>query len=282
MRHMNQEASSQDPQRIHESSVSWDPPNAPSLSNVLTGVVSSRREGLTRTTYRIHIGKRTDVRMRWLHSSPSPRRLEIGQVVRLTIPQEAVQLEAGGFRCGKQRWNRWIGRVVLVSPRDGDGSITVKIHHDPITLRSCASVLGTQVPLTTWDTVNIVVDPQRINVCSCALASPPEPPRRPTSTETAGFPASVWLRAVVRCVRSMPVGYHLTLDAGAVALSALIESGIAGAASWHAGDAVEIAVGSADSRIRKDGQSRVLPCCIVLSMEFTDRPSMHAMQRRDE
>ena len=37
----------------------------------------------------------------------------IGQRVCVTIPEEAVHLEAGGFRRGKQRWNRldWTGRA---------------------------------------------------------------------------------------------------------------------------------------------------------------------------
>ena len=143
------------------------PPLSP---NVLTGIVFARTEGLTCTTYRIRVAERIDVRMRW--PSSSCRSLSIGRPVRLMIPQESVLLEAGGFRRGKQRWNRWIGRVVLSARQDKDGSITVKIHHAPITLKSRGSVTGTQSPLSTWDTVNVVVDPQHITILPGSLPAP--------------------------------------------------------------------------------------------------------------
>src|SRR4029077_8239980 len=83
------------------------------LLNVLSGIVISRAEGLTRITLRIRVGERTDLRVRRWAPFPMGDTIEIGQTVRIPIPAEAVQLEAGGFRRGKQRWNRWIGRVVL-------------------------------------------------------------------------------------------------------------------------------------------------------------------------
>ena len=92
-----------------------------------------------------------------------PGTANIGQLVYVTIPEEAVHLEAGGFRRGKQRWNRWIGRVVLVNRKDEDPVTTVKLHWESITLKSVGPVLGARATtLSVWDTVNIVVDPQLV------------------------------------------------------------------------------------------------------------------------
>lgn len=281
MLHLNRQPSEWEEPHSHEAPQLINEAAAPSrLPNVLTGVVSSRREGLTRTTYRIRIGNRTDLRLRWPLASPSRRTLEIGQPVRLTIPQEAVHLESGGFRRGKQRWNRWVGRVVLAAQTGRTRSTTVKIHQDPITLKNCGSIIGARVPLTTWDTVNIVIDPQRIKVCSCALASAQEPSPRQTATITC-TPTSVWLRAVVRAVRSIPVGCHLTLSAGGATLFVLIEVGIASAAAWTVGDSLEVNIGHGDAWVRQHVHGPTLPCCVVLSSEFDDPRSLGFVQQHD-
>lgn len=134
------------------------------LSNVLMGIVISKSEGLTWSTLRIRVGERTNLRVRWQAPRPSPCTANIGQMVSVTIPEEAVQLEAGGFRRGKQRWNRWIGRVVLVNRNDEDPVTTVKLHWESITLKSVGPVLGARTALSVWDTVNIVVDPQQVRL----------------------------------------------------------------------------------------------------------------------
>src|SRR5262249_25879954 len=114
--------------------MSTDGPGQSSHSlNVLSGLVISRTEGLTRTTLRIRIGEQTELRVRWQPPLPPHDAIEIGQTVRITIPAEAVQLEAGWFRRGKQRWNRWFGRVVLVNRCNDDPVTTSKIHRDSIT-----------------------------------------------------------------------------------------------------------------------------------------------------
>jgi hypothetical protein len=51
---------------------------------------------------------------------------------------------------------------VLVNRTDEDPVTTVKIHWESITLKSVGPVLGTRAPLSVWDTVNIVVDPQQV------------------------------------------------------------------------------------------------------------------------
>lgn len=281
MSHLHRQPSDRDTPRAHESSLSEEVA-VPSLSpNVLTGVVSARMEGLTRTTYRIRIGAHTDLRMRWTRSAQSRRTLEIGQTVRLTIPQEAVHLEAGGFRRGKQRWNRWVGRVVLADRTSGAGSTTVKIHQAPITLKSCGPAIGAHAPLATWDTVNIVIDPHRITVCSCALASVPEPPPRRSPPAAAGTPPSVWLRATVRAVRQISIGQYLTLSAGGTTLSALIETEPSSARGWKAGTALEINLGSGDAWIRQDAHSPMLPCCVALVSDFDNARALSHEQRHN-
>jgi hypothetical protein len=142
------------------------------LSNVLMGIVISKTEGLTRTTLRIRVGERTDLRICWQTTLPTCDTVNMGQKVCFTIPEEAVHLEAGGFRRGKQRRNRWIGRVVLVNWKDEAPVTTVKLHWERITLKSVGPVMGARAGLSVWDTVNIVVDPQQIGLV---------PVRRPCS-----------------------------------------------------------------------------------------------------
>jgi hypothetical protein len=146
-----------------QSSFSIDEAASP-ISNVLMGIVISKTEGLTRTTLRIRVGEHTDLRIRWQATLPPPGIANIMQMVRVLIPEEAVHLEAGAFRRGKQRWNRWIGRVVLVNRKDEDLVTTVKLHWESITLKNAGPVLGARAALSVWDTVNIVVDPQQIQL----------------------------------------------------------------------------------------------------------------------
>ena len=134
------------------------------IPNGLMGIVISKFERLTRTIVRIRIGKRIDLHARWQTALLLPGTVNIGQMVWVTIPKEAVHLEAGGFRCGKQRLNRWIGRVVLVNRKDQDLVTTVKLYRESITLKSVGPVMGTCATISIWDTVNIVVDPKQIEL----------------------------------------------------------------------------------------------------------------------
>ncbi|MBX3304353.1 MAG: hypothetical protein KF693_19240 [Nitrospira sp.] len=238
----------------------------PASCNTFTGTVISRTEGLTRTTLRIRVGTRTDLHVRWSGVSPVHDAVRIGQTVRLTIPEEAVQLEAGGFRRGKQRWNRWIGRVVLVE-RNGDGPVTtVKIHRDIITLKSRHPVIGACGPLTTWDTVNIVVDPQQVRLTPSDLLSP-------AVTDSDPFPfatppqASVWLHATIQSLRWSPAGHHVSLDVDGANLSVLLETDGEISRSWTLGSPVEINISYCGARIRRGAHSLPLRGRIVFSNE---------------
>jgi len=134
------------------------------ISNGLIGIVISKTESLARTRLRIRVGKRIDLRVSWQTVLPPLGTVNIGQLIWVNIPEGAVHLEAGGFRCGKQRLNRWIGRVVLVDRKDQDFVTTVKLYRESISLKSVGPVMGTCATLSVWDTVNIVVDPQQIEL----------------------------------------------------------------------------------------------------------------------
>lgn len=249
--------------------------------NVLAGVVTSRTEGLTRTTLRIRVGKRTDLRMRWQASSFTGRAADIGEMVRFTIPAEAVQLEAGGFRRGKQRWNRWIGRVVLVNRKDHDPVTTVKLHRDSITLKSIGPVMGAHAPLAAWDMVNVVVDPQQVRLAAVRRPYSQVMPAPSSCSLVDSQPSPVWLRATIQSVQSMPAGLLVALNIGGANVSAVIETRHTAMPPWRVGASVEININGCGAWIRRFAESPVLPCSVVLSSEIGVPQRSVPVQRTD-
>jgi hypothetical protein len=132
------------------------------IRNWVVGVVQSHHIGLVRAGVRILIAERTDLRVRW--PIGNERFVVAGQHVVATIPADAVRLEAGIFRRSKQRWNRWIGRIVLVQSWEAGILYTVKIHGENWTLKGYGPVTGARQPGKVWDVVNVVVDPQRVDL----------------------------------------------------------------------------------------------------------------------
>lgn len=135
-----------------------------SVVNWVVGLVQSQHTGLLRTGVRIKVGKRQSLRVKWPIGAARCFVFVMGQQVVATIPAEAVRLEAGMFRQSKQRWNRWIGRIVLVEVTETGILYTVKIHGENWTLKGYGPVVGARQPSKTWDDVNVVVDPQRIDL----------------------------------------------------------------------------------------------------------------------
>jgi hypothetical protein len=133
-----------------------------SVINRIMGIVHSHHEGLGCAGVRIKIMERTALRVKW--SIENARGVVVGQRVVATIPAEAVHLEAGIFRRGTQRGNRWIGRIVLVEYSPSRTVFTVKIHGEAWTLKAYGPVRGARQPSTVWDVVNVVVDPQRVDL----------------------------------------------------------------------------------------------------------------------
>src|SRR5215813_8944764 len=238
-------------------------------ANVLKGIVISRAPGLTRTTLRIRVGEQIHLRVRWPASAPGYDALDVGQMVWLSIPEEAVHLEAGGFRRGKQRWNRWIGRVVLVDRNHDEPVTTVKVHRDNITLKSRAPVVGSSALLKAWDTVNIVVDPQQIRLTPLSQTYPSQL-NFVSNSPAVSHPTSVWLRATIRSLRWSSAGHDVALDVGGVKLSALVEADSDVLQGWTAGMSVEINISEHDAWVRLDTQSPPLRCGIAFSSEAED------------
>lgn len=135
-----------------------------SIVNWITGMVQSQYIGLVRAGIRIHVGERTSLHVRW--PIGQERFFVVGERVIATIPGEAVRLEAGMFRRSKQRWNRWIGRIVLMESGDTGTVVTVKIHGEAWTLKAYGPVVGARQPSKAWDDVNVVVDPQKVELLS--------------------------------------------------------------------------------------------------------------------
>jgi len=133
-----------------------------SIVNWVSGTVQSRYTGLQRSGVRIHVGNRMKLHVKW--PLEDERNIWTGQRVIATIPAEAVRLEAGMFRRSKQRWNRWIGRIVLVETSEMGDVYVVKIHGEDWTVKGYGPIIGARLPGKTWDVVNVVVDPQKINL----------------------------------------------------------------------------------------------------------------------
>jgi hypothetical protein len=143
---------------INQGSISTDG----MITNWVAGVIHSQSVGLVRAGVRIKVMERIDLRVRW--PIGEPRWFVASQEVVATIPAEAVRLEAGLFRRSKQRWNRWVGRIVLVESTSVGTVYTVKIHGEDWTLKGYGPVVGARHPSKPWDLVNIVVDPQKVDL----------------------------------------------------------------------------------------------------------------------
>ena len=132
------------------------------LINWVRGAIRSTYAGLLRTGARVRIIDGLDVRVKW----PAGREpsLSAGKRVLAAIPVEAVRLEAGLLRRSRQRWNRWIGRIVLVERREAGVLYTVKIHGADWTIQGYGPVAGAHGSCQSWDAVNVVVDPQSIEL----------------------------------------------------------------------------------------------------------------------
>src|SRR5262245_31577557 len=101
--------------------------------NWLRGIIHSHHVGVVRSGIRLRIGSRTDLRVRWM--GREQRSVVVGQPVVAMIPADAVRVESGMFRRSTQRWNRWIGRIVLVEPLEAGVLYTVKVHGEEWTLK---------------------------------------------------------------------------------------------------------------------------------------------------
>jgi hypothetical protein len=221
---------------------------ASSIVNWIEGVVQSQRVGLVRAGARINLGERVHLRVRW--PIGDGRRFITGQRVIATIPAEAVRLEAGLFRRSKQRWNRWPGRIVLVEPYRDAQVTTVKVHGENWSLKSTAPIGGSDHRAQTWDPVNIVIDPQTIELGALRDETQIQPDSCEVRSGPTPDPGQIWLRGCVKKMQRCPMGVQLLLQIGQAQVSALICCGEQSLAQWIPGAPIEVHVGRYESWLR--------------------------------
>ncbi|BCA57064.1 hypothetical protein W02_42040 [Nitrospira sp. KM1] len=236
---------------------------SPTDSNIITGVVVMRTKGLTRTALLMRVGDHTHLRVRWTGYSPAHETVQIGDEARVCIAENVVNLEAGTFRRGKQRWNRWIGTVVMNYHCNYDNVTTVRLDQDNIVLKSRSPISEGQPALSTGDRVNVVIDPHDIRLLP--TRQKPTPPLPLVIDES---PTHVWLHATITVIRLTPIGQHIALTLGNATMAALVEMDEGRNPGWSAGTTVRISIHRTDGFIRRDLNSPIFRCCIILSSEF--------------
>lgn len=229
---------------------------AGSVWNTVAGSVVSIHQGLTNTGMHLHIGEHTTLRLRRPSDAIDGQMVRIGQKVTAHLALDSVLLAMPGKWPGKDRWNRWSGRIVLVEPAASSSLITVKVQGEQWTLKSRGLVLGSDRPPRTWDHVNIVVDPARVALRQLTVD---ESARTawPMAVHARGLTGGrVWLRGFVQAIRQVPTGWLLSLDIGGARVSALVcaEAGL----PWHVmpGVQVEVHVGQWEAWIKPCGIGR--------------------------
>ncbi|MEX5213995.1 MAG: hypothetical protein NW703_07495 [Nitrospiraceae bacterium] len=231
--------------------------------NVLPGVIEAVHRGLTRFSVRLVTGHRTRLRVRWPDQASNDLSFLAGQKVTVRIPADAVCLEAGLFRQGRRRWNRWIGRVVLVQ-RDGSlPVVTVKLHGDEVILKSVQPRDSQAVGLQTWDTVNVVVDPSRVSL----HVERPEPSDDSVGGRWAWHAdrdARIWLRARLTDIRQTSEGQLLSLDLGGASISAQIAHSPCSSIQWVPGERIDVQVGAWEAWIKRAERTMApVPCRLL-------------------
>lgn len=238
---------------------------APSHHTVLSGTVEAVHQGLTRISVRLVTGNHTRVRVRWPEEDGRALSFRVGQKVLVRVPADAVCLEAGLFRQGRRRWNRWIGRVVLVQQERDLAVVTVKLHGDDVIVTSTQSI-GSRAPsLQTWDTVNVVIDPSRVTLHA-------EKPDR--TAQQAGIrwawhadrDARIWLRARLTDVQQTSEGHLLSLDLGGAYVSAQIAPSSRSSVGWVPGERVDVQVGVWEAWIKRAHDTMALVPCRLLHL----------------
>jgi hypothetical protein len=193
--------------------------------------------------------------------------LSAGQWVKALIPSEAVQLEAGYFRQGKRRWNRWIGTVLRVESLSGERLITIGLHNDRLALTSCGPIMGSDRYPHMWDTVNVVVDPTRITLEASSTAAPAWSQNDEEDRNGLLADSRVWLRARIVEVGTAPEGRLLSLLVGSARVSALVGSESDSFGQWTPGMAIEIHVGRYEAWLKPSGNGCPPVLCGILYLD---------------
>jgi len=237
------------------------------MLNVISAQVAAIHRGMVRVGIRLRVGQRTDLAVRLPLSHYLTNDLSAGQWVRALIPAEAVQLEAGYFRQGRRRWNRWIGRIVLVDSVQAERVATVTLHNDQITLKSCGSMIGSNWVPQAWDTVNIVVDPASITLDTLPRISSSPALSRNGEKNNPVSDARVWLKGQITHIGHSHEGTLLSLLIGSAHVSVFIDQEDDDFRRWTSGMNVEIHVAQYDAWLKPSGTDRSAIFCGILYLD---------------
>ncbi len=222
--------------------------------NMVSGLVESIHQGLTRTGIHVRIGQHVTIRLRLPSDIGSLHDVRIGQRVTAKIAADAVLLRVPGTWPGKERWNRWTGRIVLVESGLSADVITTKVHGESWTLKSLGPVLGLERRPSAWDTVTITADPARVRLVR--QASDDGVGRFPgmifsTQALTGG---RVWLKGRVQAIRQVPTGWLLLFEIGGAHVSALVSTEAGIPWNWKPGVDVDVHVGQWEAWVKPHGR----------------------------
>lgn len=237
------------------------------MVNVISAQITVIHRGMMRVGIRLLVGERTDLAVRLPLSHYLTDDLSAGQWVRALIPAEAVHLEAGYFRQGKRRWNRWIGQIALVDSVQGERVITVKLHNDQLTLKSCGSTIASNWRPQVWDTVNIVVDPAKITLDAVPHHSRSPMPSRKVERNERLPDARVWLKGQITHIGHSQEGTLLSLLIGTASVSVFIDQEDDDVRRWTTDMNVEIHVDQYDAWLKPRGSNGSAILCGILYLD---------------
>ncbi len=227
------------------------PSNSSSIVwNHLAGRVISILHGLTRTTFKVMTDNEVALTIRCPSESFKEVSVHIGQCVTAHITANAILLGARGMWPGKDRWNRWTGRIVLVEPGHSAPMITVKVQGTRCTLKSTRPVAGQPVRPQAWEPVNIAIDPEHVILVPQTRVMRD---RYPATSVRAHDGHRVWLKGRVEAVRKGDSGCVVSLDVGGARVSALIYGDEETMREWLPGSLVEMHVGQWEAWLRPPG-----------------------------
>lgn len=229
--------------------------------NYLTGRVSSILHGLTRATVKVMTEDDVSFKVRCASDVFEEMSLRIDQPVVARINAHDVLIGMAGMWHGKERWNRWNGRIVLVNPADSDPLITAKLQGKCCTLVSTGPIIGLSLRPETWEPVSIVIDPETISLTPYLHATR----QRWTATHVPMHERHrVWLKARVEAVRKSDSGSIVLLNVGGTHISALVCGDQDIPYEWAPGLPVEMHVDQWEAWLRPAGDALDAVVCKLM------------------
>ncbi len=236
------------------------------VSNRVAGKVVAIHQGLVRTTVRLAVGNRVELRSRSASAVEAEAPVRIGERLHAEIDAEAVLLGVPSVWPGRERWNRWTGRIVLVEPHEPAGLVTVKVKGESWTLKSKRGVMDAQRFPRTWDPVNIVVDPEAVRLSHETLGQAPRGYAWTVGSPQRTGAGRVLMKGRVRSARLRAAGSLVTIEVGTAVVSALITDADEPRCNWEPGMTVDLSVGELEAWVKPSDQDGELLRCDLLYM----------------